>query len=124
MSALATMPTLTTLDPQLLVPLDSQLREELDAQRVLVDDARDTIRELAGAQGSDAAYQREIAERAMNKALDVVAEIEHAIERISTATYGACEGCGLAIPAARLEAIPYARSCVSCPPPPSLPRPV
>jgi RNA polymerase-binding transcription factor DksA len=126
MSALATMPTptLTTLDPQLLATLDSLLRDELDSQRALLDDARATMRELTGAEGSDAAHQRDIAERSMNKALDVVAEIEHAIERISTETYGTCEGCDGAIPAARLEAIPYARSCVHCPPPPPLPRPV
>jgi RNA polymerase-binding transcription factor DksA len=123
MSAVATMPapTRSALDPQLLVTLDALLRAELDAQRLLIDDAEATIRDLAGLAGGDSAHERDIAERSMNRALDVVAEIERAHERIATATYGTCETCGDAIPTARLEAIPYARTCVHCPPPP-LPR--
>jgi DnaK suppressor protein len=124
MSALATMPTPTraVLDPQVLVALDARLRDELDDQRALLEDARLTVTELSGSHDSDSTHERDIAERAMNQALDVIAEVEHAVERVSTATYGACEGCGVAIPLERLEAIPYARTCVRCPPPSPLPH--
>jgi DnaK suppressor protein len=81
------------------------------------------VDELTGSSSADSAHERDIAERAMNQALDVIAEVELALERISTSTYGACEGCGVVIRPERLEAIPYARTCVHCPPPAPLPRP-
>lgn len=37
-----------------------------------------------------------------------------AVERIDLGTFGKCERCGQAIPKGRLEAIPYARTCVKC----------
>jgi RNA polymerase-binding transcription factor DksA len=42
------------------------------------------------------------------------AEITAALERLNSGTYGACEACSAMIPEARLEALPYARMCVSC----------
>ena len=124
MSALATMPapTLAVLDPQVLVTLDALLRLELGVQRALLQDAMATVDELTGSSSAETAHERDIAERAMNQALDVIAEVELALERIRTSTYGACEGCGVAIRSERLEAIPYARTCVHCPPPAPLPR--
>ena len=44
----------------------------------------------------------------------LLAEIEHALARIQSGTYGACEGDGRSIPRARLRAIPWARYCVHC----------
>ena len=44
-------------------------------------------------------------------ALDAIAD---ARARLAAGTYGACEGCGRAIPLARLRAMPAARSCVAC----------
>ena len=40
--------------------------------------------------------------------------IEGALERIEDGTYGQCEECGVKIPKARLNAIPYAPLCVKC----------
>jgi RNA polymerase-binding protein DksA len=40
--------------------------------------------------------------------------IEAALERIEDGTYGTCEECGVKIPKARLNAIPYATTCVKC----------
>jgi RNA polymerase-binding protein DksA len=40
--------------------------------------------------------------------------IEGALERITSGTFGACEECGVKIPKARLNAIPYAPLCVKC----------
>jgi DnaK suppressor protein len=40
--------------------------------------------------------------------------IESALERISGGTFGCCEECGVKIPKARLNAIPYAALCVKC----------
>jgi DnaK suppressor protein len=40
--------------------------------------------------------------------------IEHALERIASGSYGRCEVCGGRISAARLNAMPYACSCINC----------
>ncbi len=41
-------------------------------------------------------------------------KIDHALARIEDGTYGSCESCGEAIPAARLEVMPSATLCVDC----------
>jgi DnaK suppressor protein len=43
-----------------------------------------------------------------------VDEIDHAMAKIASGTYGRCEGCGQPIPKARLKALPAARLCVAC----------
>jgi YteA family regulatory protein len=40
--------------------------------------------------------------------------VEKALRRLEDGTYGACERCGQAIPAARLEAVPWTAFCVRC----------
>jgi DnaK suppressor protein len=40
--------------------------------------------------------------------------IETALERMRHGDYGLCEGCGEAIPLARLQALPYATMCIGC----------
>src|SRR5205814_90189 len=37
-----------------------------------------------------------------------------AVDRIDAGTFGTCENCGAAIPAERLEVLPYVRYCVGC----------
>jgi DnaK suppressor protein len=44
----------------------------------------------------------------------LLGEAKAALARLDAGTYGHCEWCGRAIPAARLDAIPYARRCVRC----------
>lgn len=44
----------------------------------------------------------------------LINEVRAALERINNDLYGACEYCGKQIPDERLEAIPYARYCVTC----------
>ncbi len=41
-------------------------------------------------------------------------EVEQALKRIRAGAYGACSTCGLAIPDARLRALPWARLCLQC----------
>jgi DnaK suppressor protein len=45
---------------------------------------------------------------------DLLAMIDEALQRISLGSYGSCQNCGQEIPAARLEAVPYARYCINC----------
>ena len=40
--------------------------------------------------------------------------IETALERLRKGDYGLCESCNQAIPLARLQALPYAMTCIQC----------
>ena len=44
----------------------------------------------------------------------LLSEINAALERLDSGTYGNCEDCGRPIAAARLQAMPFARQCVRC----------
>jgi len=63
--------------------------------------------------GSDA-YDRDFALSLLSQEQDALYEIEEAIKRIDTGTYGVCEMSGKPIPHPRLEAIPFARCTVEC----------
>jgi DnaK suppressor protein len=43
-----------------------------------------------------------------------LARIEYALDRMRTNQLGVCEGCGINIPMARLNALPYATHCITC----------
>ena len=43
-----------------------------------------------------------------------LADVDAALAKIDAGTYGTCEDCGTAIPAARIEAVPAARYCITC----------
>ncbi len=43
-----------------------------------------------------------------------LARIEYALEKMREGQFGICEGCGTAIPMARLQALPYAVCCIKC----------
>ncbi len=45
---------------------------------------------------------------------DALDDVESALHRLEAGEYGFCENCGQAIEAARLEAMPTARRCLSC----------
>ena len=45
---------------------------------------------------------------------DQLAEVEHALHKFDSRTYGLCDNCGQPIEPARLEALPEANLCLSC----------
>ena len=45
---------------------------------------------------------------------DTLIEVEYALTKFEQGTYGVCEGCGIVIDWARLEARPEARLCIKC----------
>lgn len=63
--------------------------------------------------GSDA-YDRDFALDLLSRARDGLYEIDQALRRIESGTYGICEMSGQPIPHARLDAIPWARFTVEC----------
>ncbi len=63
--------------------------------------------------GSDAS-ERDFALSLISQEHDALTEIEQALKRIESGTYGVCEISRKRIPRARLEAIPFARCTVEC----------
>jgi len=63
--------------------------------------------------GSDN-YEQEFTLSLMENEEGTLGAIELALERIEDGTYGICEECGVKIPKARLNALPYAPTCVKC----------
>jgi RNA polymerase-binding transcription factor DksA len=63
--------------------------------------------------GSDS-YDRDFALSLLSQEQDALYEIEEALKRIDSGTYGVCEMSGKQIAHARLEAIPFARYTVEC----------
>jgi len=41
-------------------------------------------------------------------------QVQDALERLAAGTYGTCRSCGKPIAAERLEAIPWAATCIDC----------
>jgi DnaK suppressor protein len=107
---------------------------QLSSFRELLEEQREVLRKQLSDMGADpdadsiegmdfdfgfADSAQSTAER--NKVLAVVErlrenlrDVDVALSKIEKGTYGVCERCGEPISPERLEAIPYARLCVSC----------
>jgi DnaK suppressor protein len=66
------------------------------------------------AETATATLGREIDYTLGDNAEQVIAEIDGALRRIESGTYGTCATCGNEIPVARLEANPWASLCIDC----------
>ncbi|MBA7650061.1 RNA polymerase-binding transcription factor DksA [subsurface metagenome] len=71
---------------------------------------------LLGKEEEKAAESFELEKRlALEKRIrDQLAEVEHALSKFDSGTYGLCDNCGQPIEPARLEALPEANLCLSC----------
>ena len=71
----------------------------------------------ASGDAADAAFDssgEEIASTLAELESKELAQIERALRRLKAGTYGKCEVCGLTIPVARLNALPFSTLCVKC----------
>jgi RNA polymerase-binding transcription factor DksA len=87
-----------------------------DSFRVLLEDQRaDCLRQRELALAETATSMPDpVAVRRAATLLRSIEEIDAALDRIETGTYGCCVHCGFAIPRERLEFRPFAARCVSC----------
>ena len=60
------------------------------------------------------AYQRELMFNISGGERKILQQIEGALGRLDSGSYGVCDHCGEKIGAQRLKAIPWARYCVDC----------
>jgi RNA polymerase-binding protein DksA len=91
-------------------------REVAESETEIADLLRDSG-EGAGDDQADAGtktFEREHELSLAANARDMLAQTEHALERIGAGTYGVCESCGQAIGKARLQAFPRATLDVAC----------
>ncbi len=104
------------------------LREMLEKKREYIDMLRElaisrTQRDASGdisaftshpADISNESDEREKVASLITRETEVLKELEAALERIKDTSFGKCDICGGDIPAARLEALPFATLCVKC----------
>ncbi|GGB82211.1 suppressor protein DnaK [Knoellia flava TL1] len=68
-------------------------------------------------EGATIAFERSQVDALAQQARSHLDEVDAALSRLGDGSYGTCERCGNEIAAARLEARPTARTCVTCPRP-------
>jgi RNA polymerase-binding transcription factor DksA len=66
------------------------------------------------ADSSQVTAERGENEALVNKLVEGLKDVEHALAKFDKDTYGTCENCGEPIATARLEAKPGARLCINC----------
>lgn len=96
--------------------LEAQLADLVSATREheeQIDDSRTTDDFIGPDRASDL-ESLEVDASVTASERKLAAKIRHALERIDLGTYGLCEACGAAIPAARLEAKPSVSLCLPC----------
>jgi RNA polymerase-binding transcription factor DksA len=95
-----------------------QVRETFADEHLTDESESDSLGELTG--GLDQ-HQADVGTETFEREKDLsilenveaeLADVEHALRRITEGTYGTCEACGRPIDADRLEAMPAARLCV------------
>jgi len=90
-----------------------QLQAEA-AQLALDREEGDTQFDEEGGEGDTISVERERDLMLSASARQIVEEIDGALERIKNKTYGLCAPAGRRISVERLEALPYAETCVDC----------
>ncbi|MHB8680959.1 MAG: TraR/DksA family transcriptional regulator [Acidimicrobiales bacterium] len=66
------------------------------------------------ADSSQVTAERGEVEALAAKLRDTLGEVEQALGKLTSGTYGTCEGCGQPIDPVRLEAMPATRYCIDC----------
>ncbi len=102
--------------------LDERLRHlaqadqlQAEAQQLALDrDEGDTQFDEEGGEGDTISVERERDLMLSASAHQIVEDIDRALERIKNRTYGLCTPAGRRISVERLEALPFAETCVDC----------
>ena len=92
----------------------NELRKRLGIE---LEDLAHTKHSSASGDAADAAFDasgEEIASTLAELEAKELAQIERALRRLKSGTYGRCEACAVKIPVARLNALPYSTVCIKC----------
>ncbi len=103
-----------------LVDERHRLTELIEDRRLKLEQARlsqaaaDRSPDPASAEAGSMAFEYEKELSIERNAVDLLAQVDHALERMDEGGYGTCERCGTDIPVTRLEVLPYTTLCVEC----------
>ncbi len=103
-----------------MLNLRQVLIKRRDALRKALAGDLSLLKELKGQTSGDVidaaldSVQDEISSQLAEVESRELVRIEVALERMRNGQYGMCETCGTNIPMARLNALPYATSCIKC----------
>ncbi len=103
-----------------ILKLRQVLLKRRDALRQALAGDLSLLKELRDQQGGDVvdfaldSAQDEISSQLAEVESRELAQIEGALQRMRESRYGVCDGCDKPIPLARLQALPYAVSCIEC----------
>ena len=89
--------------------------DEFDGQREisrLAETGSEHNADPDNADGGSLAFEMEMDLSIEKNAKDLLAKVQHALDRMDSGTYGTCEVSGKPIPVARLQALPYATTRV------------
>lgn len=87
----------------------SVARTEEDGRAAQMTDSAQDIADRASS-----SYQKEFLFARSNNDRQFLQMVEHALSNIVEGIYGECENCGNDINERRLDAVPWARHCISC----------
>jgi DnaK suppressor protein len=97
---------------------DSVLRAQLEEERARLREQLQALQEGEFdenfADTSQVTAERGEIDALTSSLTETLREIDDALARIESGTYGRCESCGGEIGMARLEAMPAARLCIRC----------
>ena len=97
-----------TATQQLIASLSGDWDGVVEASaQAAVDDEHDP-------EGATIAFERARIQSSLERARAHLIDIDEALRRLGDGTYGLCERCGGPVGAARLEARPTARTCITC----------
>jgi DnaK suppressor protein len=91
-----------------------ELEAELAALQVPTDDAGGISFGKRVGDGTSVAVERLTQVAAYDGLRDMLDDVRRAEAKLADGTYGTCARCGRPIPVARLEARPWAPTCVDC----------
>jgi len=94
-----------------LLKLQEELQRLVQAEEGDTDNGRDSMDEVDQA---TELIEREFGSLIATNARASLEQVNSALERLEVGEYGQCQECGAAIPAKRLEVLPFALYCVSC----------
>jgi RNA polymerase-binding transcription factor DksA len=95
----------------------SEMRAAYERSLADLSDLQQAGTDGAGDDQADAGsktFEREQEQSIAANRLDLLTQLQRAVERIDAGTYGFCESCGKPIPKARLKAFPGATLDVAC----------
>ena len=112
------MATMTRIPRKLFNALEKQLASQRNELRRRIDRHRmDVVLDREPDDETAAAVEnvsRDMLAATLERERRTLKEIESALARMEKGEYGTCDRCGVAIPKARLDALPWARLCIHC----------